>query len=445
MLKIESQLNRVVEGNKDLSHAVKNPLAQHIEQQITEQGPRPFREYMDAMLYGATTPQGAHLPGYYSSPNVTIGDQDGRLSWEQADFYTSPEYSPLFGMLLGSQVIEMYDKLDKPDDFTIVEMGAGNGTLAHDILHGIKYFSEQGNRDVPKLRYVIVEKSETLSRKQKERLKKIEGFSVDVVQGSALEVPLSGVTGVVISNELPDAFPVDLIRKRNGLLEQLYVGKGDTRSFTEVWGQPDENVRAFHETFPKDIPEDGRSYPCNTAMVTWMEDIARMLRRGFVVTIDYDQIYQKESKKNGERFPMRIYASEINEDGRGRNFFDKDMVGRMDITTGVDFHTLAAAGKMANLKTEGYTTQSGFLFSLGYHGWKTMIPRSFPYSIGDRKHRHIPHLDEYMLDPGFKVLIQSQGVAPNTHLTGLDYTLTSENERKFFTSLPGQEVTVWEE
>ena len=57
------------------------------------------------------------------------------------DFYTSPCLTPVFGALIGKQLEEMWVALGRTA-FTIVEYGAGDGRLCHDILNYLQQNEE---------------------------------------------------------------------------------------------------------------------------------------------------------------------------------------------------------------------------------------------------------------------------------------------------------------
>ena len=118
--------------------AAKSPLVYAVENEILVNGPISFDRFMGAALYGLDTSLG-FIPGYYSE-EVSIGKKDKE---DKFDFSTSPELSPVFGFCLAEQIIEMKKILGNPADFKIVEMGGGRGTLAYDIIHGIRYAGEE--------------------------------------------------------------------------------------------------------------------------------------------------------------------------------------------------------------------------------------------------------------------------------------------------------------
>src|SRR5439155_996235 len=73
---------------------------------------------------------------------------------EGGHFVTSPHVSPVFGVLMARQVEEFWELLGSPDPFTVVEVGAGDGTLARQILEALPAPTRRA------VRYVAVERSE---------------------------------------------------------------------------------------------------------------------------------------------------------------------------------------------------------------------------------------------------------------------------------------------
>src|SRR6516165_5054322 len=98
-------------------------LIQIIAKEITQNGPVSFCWFMQQALYHP-------IHGYYSQPCNRIG--------RQGDFFTNVSVGPLFGRLLASQFLEMWEQLGKPTPFTIVEQGANNGDFAADVLGALE-------------------------------------------------------------------------------------------------------------------------------------------------------------------------------------------------------------------------------------------------------------------------------------------------------------------
>ena len=97
-------------------------LSEIIKNKIREQGPISFHDFMEMALYYPEL-------GYYTSTPDKIG--------KHGDYYTSPYLTNVFGNVIAKQLEEMW-LLTGKKDFTVVEYGAGMGSLCNDILDQLK-------------------------------------------------------------------------------------------------------------------------------------------------------------------------------------------------------------------------------------------------------------------------------------------------------------------
>jgi SAM-dependent MidA family methyltransferase len=181
-------------------------LSSIIIQNIKQHGPISFCNFMEMALYYPEL-------GYYTSSHEKIG--------KVGDYYTSSNLTSAFGEMLGKQIEEIWKVLGEKK-FTVVEMGAGLGLLSGDVLSYLKKKHEL-YRD---LNYCIVEKSPTFRNEQKKRLEAQNVSWYDSI------TELSGMTGCIFSNELPDAFPVHLVVMDNELME-IFVDYEIEKGFIE--------------------------------------------------------------------------------------------------------------------------------------------------------------------------------------------------------------------
>ena len=102
----------------------------------------------------------------------------------------------------------------------------------------------------------------------------------------ALGVPFRGLVGVVLSNELLDAFPVHRIRMQRDRLQEVYVALEGER-LVETEG-PLSTPR-LKERLARVCAslEDGWEAEVNLEIDTWMAEVAQALDQGYVLTIDY--------------------------------------------------------------------------------------------------------------------------------------------------------------
>ncbi|MFC4766130.1 class I SAM-dependent methyltransferase [Effusibacillus consociatus] len=304
-----------------------------------------FAEYMDEVLYHPTL-------GYYNRENMTIG--------ERGDFYTSPMVHPIFGQCVARQIFEFWQRLGSPAAFTVVEMGAGTGALASDLL---TEWGRLGTTGV-ELEYAIVEQSPVLRETQRETTKEVSGGRIS--WHSALqEVPGYGsLTGVILSNELFDALPVHRLIMENGHLQERYVTLRETEEgwiFEEITGPLSDARLAdiLDEGVRSQLEERDRLEVCPLAGKVIM-DMADALQRGYILTVDYGDlspaVYWKSVRSGG----IRCYYKQT----LGSNPYER--VGEQDITADVDFSYLQREGANKGVKTIRFVTQSEFLEKLGF-------------------------------------------------------------------------------
>jgi len=89
-------------------------------------------QYINYCLYKFDT-------SYYQSKNI-FG--------YKGDFVTSPHISSIFSEMLAFWTFSYWDKIKKPKDLNILELGPGDGTMAKDIittLKKIKHFNGKIN------------------------------------------------------------------------------------------------------------------------------------------------------------------------------------------------------------------------------------------------------------------------------------------------------------
>lgn len=396
---------RVAEGQ--------NPLALEIENRIRKDGPMPFNEYMGICNYGVDS-----VPGFYSGGKAVIGDNDGQMRASEVDYVTSPEMSPLFGFMIARQVLEMRILMGNPVDFTVVEMGAGNGTLAYDILRALEYFDPTA---APSIKYKIVEKSAALIERQRDRLK---DFPVEFIEQSATEPLEEPITGLILSNELGDTFPVHIIRKTSDGFEELYIDKGEGDKFSEVWLPPQQKALDYLQRHNVSISE-GDLFPVCLEAEEWMKSAASSLEQGYILTFDYDYLDPKQ--------PFRVFAAPSKGVTQDETiaYRTKNNAGEVDLTSEVYFQALADIGKLNGLEVVGDVTQGGFLQGLAFHFFRDKLALDYgklpPRIKGDRKYL-MQRADKLLSN--YRVLIQSKGIETRISLMGAKNTYHDHTEVK---------------
>lgn len=219
-------------------------LLARIRDQILEQGPLRFDEYVDICLYDPTG-------GFYSRKGAV-----GR----RGDFLTSPEIGPLFGTVLARWIDKTWQRLGCPVDFLAVEVGAGRGTLARSILAAEPEFLISG-------RYLAVERSEAL---REDHPKGVESMH---------DLPSRSFKGVVFANELLDNLAFRLLEASGLSWRELLVGV-EGESLVEIMGDvvhvPDLSTAV-----------DGVRIPLQEQAADWVERVLGLIEEGELLLFDY--------------------------------------------------------------------------------------------------------------------------------------------------------------
>src|SRR5581483_9140864 len=244
-----------------------NPTAALLEEMISQSEERrvSHSDLMRVSLFGPY--------GYYSKGRAEIGTGEG------VDFPTSPEKTPLFAQTLVKSAKKVWEAMGRPERFDVVEMGAGMGTLADTFID----YVEEDAVFYEALNYIIVEYGDLIA-KQRGKIRNQE--KVRWVQGSASELPLQdeSITGIFLSNELPDTFPVEKVKKVGGAVKQKYITL-ENDEWVEIWDEPSKEVKTYIADYGLTILEAVEE-PINLNAPKWQKGVDRALKRGAIITID---------------------------------------------------------------------------------------------------------------------------------------------------------------
>jgi NADH dehydrogenase [ubiquinone] 1 alpha subcomplex assembly factor 7 len=294
------------------------PVRTAILEAIRDHGPISFAEYMELALYGEG--------GFYEEPPVGA---DG-------DFVTSPHVHPVFGELLGRAIGELRVALGDPAPFRIVEVGAGDGTLAAQLLDAV---------GADGLDYAAVERG----RGAREALERIEGVSVSETLAGR-----SGPEGphLILAHELLDNLPFRRVRGTPEGPREVRVGSIGGR-LVEVLVDPEPG---------EDLARAGEGVDPNEEVVVpdgalaFIDEVAAALTRGYALLIDYGDVGSSGGEAHGYR-GHRVVDDPL------------DLPGETDITAGIDFATIARRAEAGGLTVFPVVTQHRALMALGFEAW----------------------------------------------------------------------------
>lgn len=370
-------------------------LVAAIASEVIASGPIPFARFMELALYHPEL-------GYYMRSSKPAAERIGR----KGDFYTSSDVHPILGQALTKQAEQMDQLLGQPSPFSIVEMGPGKGLLARHIL-------STSQRDYPslfhRLRYVLIERSPAMREAQRISLAPwLERPDLIHWVDDLAQIPPHNLTGLCLSNELVDSFPVHRIQMTARGLEELWVDYRNGQFVECLKPLSSDRIASHLGHIGSNWPQGYRT-EVNLHAVDWMTQVAQRLDRGFVLTIDYGHTAQDLYSADRKRGTFLCYHQHaVHEDP----FLH---VGEQDMTAHVDFSSLATAGEEQGLQTTGFTNQMSFLMGLGIEQLLTGLSQD-----GPELRAAIQLLKPNGMGTTFKVLIQHKTV-PNLKLDGLQY------------------------
>ena len=331
----DQPLPAVDPGNPSLITAIRDTI-------VASGGRITFAAFMDLAL--------SHPDyGYYRSPER----RPGRVG----DFLTAPETTPYFGFMVARQVAECWERLGRPEPFTIREIGSGIGGLAYDVIAALLDNHPELRNS---LRYRLAEPNR---HRQAEAVTAMTQAGLgDLVVAEDTGAPAEPITGVVLANEVADALPVHRLVVRDSRLAERYVTWA-ADGFAETEGDvsdPDLGEPLLGRLRGEGVTlSDGDRLDVSPASVAWFRSAARGLARGYLLTIDYGYPAAELYRGHRLRGTMRTYFGHV----AGEDPFVR--VGEQDLTAHVDFSALIAGGAAEGLALAGLTQQSLFLERLG--------------------------------------------------------------------------------
>jgi SAM-dependent MidA family methyltransferase len=305
------------------------------EQIAASDGWLSFEQFMEGALYAPGL-------GYYSAGARKLG--------VGGDFTTAPETSHLFGACVARQCAEVLRALGGG---SILEIGAGSGRLAADVLSRLETLGALPDG------YRILEISADLRDRQSRHiaqcLPRLHGRVHWLDQP-----PEEPFDGLIIANEVLDALPVRRFRWFGDRVEELGVGIGGGRFVWSPRAASPEVAAACRQLSGAAGPwEDGYVSEYCPRLIAWTRNVTHSLRAGAALWFDYglprSQYYLPE-RHDGTltcHFQHRVH---------GDPFLHP---GLQDITAWVDYTRLAEASREAGFALSGFTTQGHFLAGLG--------------------------------------------------------------------------------
>jgi len=312
-------------------------LAERLREQIRRQGPITFHDWMKTALYDPSH-------GYYCRDEQTKWGREG-------DYRTSPERSSLFAATFARYFARLYEGLDRPSCWTIVEAGAGDGRFANGVLQTFQDFFPEV---FAATRYIIDEISSTSRAVAQKRLlpfsSQVEFRNVDDTLDEWEADP-----GIIFSNELLDAFPIHRVSMHDGALSEFYVDVDEHGEFAWMLGPlSTPRLLSYFQEYGIKLGE-GEVAEIGLEIEEWLTRVAARLRRGYLITVDYG-----------------LTAAELSPSGTLRGYRRHEIVedvlaqpGERDLTTTIDWNFVKNVGHQLGFEVLEFARQDKFLLAAG--------------------------------------------------------------------------------
>ena len=312
--------------------------------------------------------------GYYTS-KLPFG--------KKGDFITSPNISYLFSEVIAIWIVSAWELFGKPKNFSIVELGPGDGSLTNILLRSFKKFPEFNS--IKKI--FLYEESNYLKKIQQ---KNISDKNVGWINNfnSIKKGPV-----IFFGNEFFDALPIKQFkRKKNSILEKNYT-LDKKNNIIEVFNKAsktDIKILKSYKTLKNlnfiELPKFG------------FQELKKMIKKisklkGCILMIDYG--YLKSNNQNTLQSVMKHKKNSLLEN-----------LGKADITAHVNFDLLNEFFLKNGLKVNNIITQKEFLENMGIIERAKVVAKKMKFSQQSDLYLRIKRL----LSPGsmgdlFKVIL----------------------------------------
>ena len=326
-----------------------------IKKIIKKGGTISFYDYMNFVLNDPNN-------GYYGSGKANLGSK--------GDYVTSPSMSDDFAFLLSKQIeewlIQLKNKLICDEKLSILEIGAGDGSLMSGLL---EYFFINNKKNILKnVCFVIVEPNKGMIKKQQIKLEKYLNLGFNILWKSLEDFEDKSFNGVILANEVIDALPVERLTISKGKLcrQGVSMDKKSSRLFfkeIKITKDLKTSIAFAKEKLdinipPKDAPE-GWTTEWHVDNKKWLRAVYEKIDNGILLVIDY----AKEAKR---------YYSLSNSNGTLISYKNQKIVenvfdspGDCDLTTHVCIESFINDSETSGFETIGIIKQGEALLSLG--------------------------------------------------------------------------------
>ena len=271
--------------------------------------------------------------GYYSIKNP-FGAKN--------DFVTAPLISELFGEIVGIWCIGFWEKLGKPNNLNIVELGPGEGSLCLTLIRVFSKFRAFNN--IVKIN--LLEKSKILKNLQKKKITYTKVRWINNIN------KINNGPIILIANEFFDALPIKQFFLRDKIWYERFVKYITKKKI--IFSKKKVNSKNLNQLFKQNFIKGQNFVELPVQEIRYLKSISKIINKynGGMICFDYGYVSNKmfDSLQSVQRHNY----SEVLKN-----------VGKSDITHLVNFSLFSKIIKKLNLSVEKITNQNTFLQKMG--------------------------------------------------------------------------------
>ena len=301
---------------------------------------------------------------------------------ESGDFITAPNISILFSEMIAIWIISFWEKLDCPEQFNLIELGAGNGEMMNVLVRTFNKFPKFKNS----CKINILEKSKLLQRTQK---KSIKGAKIKWLNNLN---ELNSLPCIFIANEFFDALPIKQFLKKEKKWYERHVNFSNDKKleYSDILF----DMEKFEEKIKFKISYKQTFIEYSPLTTKYLKTIINKIKRnnGGILIIDY--AYFEEQMKNTLQAVSKHKYSDVLKGFRNS-----------DITYNLSFNLIDKIIKKLGTCSSLLTTQKKFLTKLGILNRAEMLSKNMVFSEKADIYFRVKRLiDEDQMGDLFKVM-----------------------------------------
>ena len=301
---------------------------------------------------------------------------------KSGDFITAPNISMLFSEMIAIWLISFWEKLDRPKQFNLIELGAGNGEMMRILVRTFNKFPIFKKS----CKINILEKSKLLQKTQKANIKNKKIRWLNNLN------ELNNLPCIFIANEFFDALPIKQFLKKEKKWYERHVNFTNNKKL-EFLDVPFDMLK-FEKEIKFKISYNQKFIEYSPLATKYLKTIIKKIKlsNGGILIIDYAYL-DREMKDTLQAVSKHKYCDVL------KSF------GNADITYNLSFSLINKIINKLGPCSSLSTTQKKFLSKLGILNRAEMLSKNMPFNEKADIYFRIKRLiDENQMGHLFKVM-----------------------------------------